>query len=332
MYKPQKNFSPAEMAAKIARTGLNQLSIDKTSVIDRMQYDLRKKNLVKQTSKASGDIDAQILRDVNNAEDLALQVAINFINGPKPFNDEKYARLEKLAEMGFENVDEVNDLLTYKRKLNGQLEIVDQIREYQRVYPMYKFIDMDGVEQLCKKYGLLLTSVDKYKADIPDKNQVDIVNFKVQPRHIREATELNRFDGSEFGSFMSDGDFVYGMTNTRSRRIDMEANWNWMISSLKRERNIGPYFDVTPKDIDVPKLISKFGLPLKAEKEIEYVSGKNLCILAPERMLITSGNLKKGHILLNDPIILQPVKLGYIIITAWGLEAADSSVLNPSHN
>lgn len=54
--------------------------------------------------------------------------------------------------------------------------------------------------------------------------------------------------------------------------------------------------------------------------------------MAPEHKLETKGNMKKGHILLNDPIVLQPVHHGYLIVTSWGFEAADPAIANPINN
>ena len=41
-------------------------------------------------------------------------------------------------------------------------------------------------------------------------------------------------------------------------------------------------------------------------------------------------NPKKS--IIPDPIVLQPVEYGYLIITAWGDEASDELVVNPKHN
>lgn len=41
-------------------------------------------------------------------------------------------------------------------------------------------------------------------------------------------------------------------------------------------------------------------------------------------------NLKHSHI--PDPVVLQPVAYGYLIVTAWGNEASDAIVVNPISN
>jgi ABC-type molybdate transport system permease subunit len=44
----------------------------------------------------------------------------------------------------------------------------------------------------------------------------------------------------------------------------------------------------------------------------------------------------QGHklvdIIKDDPIVLQPVKEGYLIVSAWGIEASDKEVQNSKFN
>jgi len=61
-----------------------------------------------------------------------------------------------------------------------------------------------------------------------------------------------------------------------------------------------------------------------------------LQICAPVKdMDITNLRLKDGYKLerhVPDPVVLQPVKGGYLIITAWGDEASDPLVVNETNN
>lgn len=53
-------------------------------------------------------------------------------------------------------------------------------------------------------------------------------------------------------------------------------------------------------------------------------------------MDITGLELKEGYKLtkkhIPDPVVLQPIKNGYLIITAWGDEASDELVVNQINN
>lgn len=65
----------------------------------------------------------------------------------------------------------------------------------------------------------------------------------------------------------------------------------------------------------------------------ELIPGNNLLVMAPDSKLNTEGQIKDGHVLKNDdPIVLQPVKEGYLIVTSWGLEASDPMIVNEINN
>jgi hypothetical protein len=58
-------------------------------------------------------------------------------------------------------------------------------------------------------------------------------------------------------------------------------------------------------------------------------------IVAPLKDLNLSNSETKGRKIENytpDPVVLQPVKGGYLIVTAWGDEASDEIVINPVQN
>lgn len=73
--------------------------------------------------------------------------------------------------------------------------------------------------------------------------------------------------------------------------------------------------------------------PKEIEDKSPMKKASNLKIIAPPSKLKMKGKKVKGHTLIKkDPIVLQPVKDGYLIVTAWGLEANDDSIKNPRHN
>lgn len=56
-------------------------------------------------------------------------------------------------------------------------------------------------------------------------------------------------------------------------------------------------------------------------------------ICAPQSDFDMRGmEVREGHILVYDPVVLQPVKDGYLIVTAWGSEASDPLVTNETMN
>jgi hypothetical protein len=60
-----------------------------------------------------------------------------------------------------------------------------------------------------------------------------------------------------------------------------------------------------------------------------------LKICAPPSDMDTRNMTSKDGFLqreIQDPIVLQPVKDGYLIVTAWGEEASDENVVNSVNN
>ena len=51
-----------------------------------------------------------------------------------------------------------------------------------------------------------------------------------------------------------------------------------------------------------------------------------------DKFELSGWEVKDGYKLVPDPIVLQPVKGGYLIVTAWGDEAADETVVNENMN
>lgn len=73
------------------------------------------------------------------------------------------------------------------------------------------------------------------------------------------------------------------------------------------------------------------------ERKIEsekMVSGKHLRIIAPLNQLRMNSRdqIRNREIISTDPIVLQPVEGGYLIVTAWGKESHDEQIQNEALN
>lgn len=56
-------------------------------------------------------------------------------------------------------------------------------------------------------------------------------------------------------------------------------------------------------------------------------------IMAPETQFYFTNTMRKvGREIIDDPIVLYPVKEGFIVVTAWGDEASDPIVVNQINN
>lgn len=94
-----------------------------------------------------------------------------------------------------------------------------------------------------------------------------------------------------------------------------------------------PFRWIGGMEASIPRAVGESYADAYERRQNEKVKGKDLLIIAPEHKLNTRGKVKEGHILkIKDPIVLQPVDKGYLIVSSWGLEASDELVVNPVSN
>jgi hypothetical protein len=208
--------------------------------------------------KSNVELIEDIHNEVYSAHDLLLKEAKAILE--RPIDEVKVQDYQKLINLGFNNE---KNIINYKEEIKNIEEskkIKSIIEYYSFKYPFSKFINEDSVIKICAKYGLLLTNVDRFIGSIPEKNQKEIINFKVD----------------------------------------------------------------------------KKDLPHSFSNESEYIGGTTLLIIATRDQLNMKNARVQGHklvdIIKEDPIVLQPVKSGYLIVSAWGIEASDKEVQNPKFN
>ena len=208
--------------------------------------------------KSNVELIEDIHNEVYSAHDLLLKEAENILN--KPIDDSKVQDYQKLINLGFNNEKNIIKHKEEVTKIEQSKFIKSKIEYYSFKYPFNKFINEDSVIRICEKYGLLLTDVNRFIGSIPENNQKEIINFKVDKKDLNNS-----------------------------------------------------YI-----------------------KESEYTIGTGLLIIATRDQLNMKSARVQGHklvdIIKEDPIVLQPVKEGYLIVSAWGIEASDKDVQNPKFN
>ncbi len=226
--------------------------------------------------------DEQIYKDVYSAQELILAEAILILSKPTGYNEERHNRLKEMNHLGFSNAEEVKEFSDLQKMREEQTELKAKIEYYQQTYPLHKFISKEAAKNICEKYQLLLAKTTDYIAEIPEKNQREIISFRIKRKDIRKPSEVVGFS---FGSFHEQ------MAMIGMRREQRESYENQMLI------------------------------------------GQDLLIIAPAHKLNTLGKIIEGHILkIKDPIVLQPVDKGYLIVSSWGFEAGDELIVNPINN
>lgn len=215
---------------------------------------------------------------------------------------------ERLVSLGFTSTSISKVAVKEHRRIDklenenkAKIAIIDAIEYYSQKYPQYKFITEESVIKLCNKYKLIYGPVKNYIGDVPDKNLIDIENFSIEQKD--EAYEkIVRMDWEIY----RDGDCDYADVKAYERTIETykEHNFRGHTSQFNKK----PFEIVAPaKDFNLDGMRLKDGI-----------------------------KLVKKPIKVEDPIVLQPVRHGgkthYLIVTAWGDEASDPSVMNANHN
>lgn len=237
-------------------------------------------------------LDEQLHNDVYSTEELLLEEANRILNTPSKHDDVKTERLRQLHMMGFKKTEDVKEQYIIDNEKEFQKCLKETITEYQRRYPFNKFISMNAVNAVCKKYGLIMTVVNDYISDIPEKNQDEIINFRVAQEEIRDIDEIYPMSFS-MGTQYSDG-----------YHTKMEIQQPGY--GKEKVQGVNLLILAPPKKLDM------------RGKEIvgHILKLKDPIVLQPVRGLIGGGRSTNG----------------YLIVTSWGLEAGDENVVNAINN
>lgn len=252
----------------------------------------------KQSKKSQEAIIAEIHNEFDSASEKLLQEAKDLLDG---VNTEKAERLKSLGFTQSKPVSETREAQQLKARNEELAKRVDYFRQW---YPHNKFITEQAVQQICEKYGLVFGDAQYYRGDVPEKNVKEMEVFSLRKEDIRT-----------------------------------ESSWEEMITrgfrnSMERVISHGPFGQaIIIRDND-----TVFGIdygfgdePRRKQKKTKPA----FKICAPESDFDMTMLRSVGHRLeLNvpDPIVLQPVNGGYLIVTKWGLEASDELVVNEKQN
>ena len=206
---------------------------------------------------------------------------------------------KRLSALGFvktqihqEYQNETNRLNIAKNNNKIKDEIIEAINYFTQNYPQYKFITEESVKKICERYGLIYSTVDRYKGDVPEKNLQEIENFS-----IKEKDTLYYF--RIFSSPFSNSITITGTEEELNFQYRTYKNSSRYISEVNK---CLLEIAAPPSDFDTK------GLEIKNFKLQEI----------PDPIVL-------------HPVTYKNKKY-YLIVTAWGLEASDELVINQKMN
>lgn len=214
------------------------------------------------------------------------------------------AKGETLRNLGFtSSKPSIESTADIKSKEENEL-LAKNIEYYQTFYPNNKFITEKEVESICKKYGLLSGSVEYYTGDVPDKNVKEIADFQLKEEDCTKY-KCGYFD-----------------------RHTTRSGFSHYTESYKKEGRYGYLKNDRGWDTTL------FGIS-DTSQEYHYEKPTfKICASVKDfdmkQMRVTDGYKLEQNI--PDPIVLQPVNGGYLIVSKWGLESDDKDLANEKLN
>ena len=235
---------------------------------------------------------------------------------------------KRLASLGFTKALQAVQALEIESLLISTKEVAELVSYYSIHYPNNKFITESQVKQICEKYSLVCGNVSMYKGFVPENKLSLIENFKLKDKDIPFAEVIcdkHRIDGFD----VSESNVLAGFLNKE------DINDDWAIKTIEN----GSYFYFAGKSISSDKNRVKNSITQMYNNLWGYVKAqpfnKELKICAPLKdMEIPKGKEVRGYKIqdIPDPVVLQPVKGGYLILAAWGNESEDPIVINEQMN
>jgi len=275
-------------------------------------------NLFKNSNEGSNSY-PKIVEEIHNefftASDKILEEAISVLKECESVSLDKGKRL---ASIGFNKVPEAVKVIEYEKKITINKEIAELVNYYKINYPFNKFITESQVKSICEKYGLVLGDVSLYKGFVPENKLSKIEQFS-----------LIKKDESFFT--------VYDSSNNIIGYIQEQDCDKKLLSYMYRKESDN-YIYITGSNGN--KLSYNFEVPdYELYKELPFVKAvreiPSFKICAPLKdMEVPNTKMVNGYKIENipDPVVLQPIRGGYLIVAAWGDEASDETLVNEISN
>jgi len=240
----------------------------------------------------------EIHHEFETAADKLLLEATSIIAEAATKDTSKVNRLEAL---GFKQAGQVTELRPLLQKAELSKEQVELVNYYKREYPFNKFITEEQVKAICYKYNLVCGDVDRFKGFVPEKNLRQIEKFSLK------CNDIIIYETYDNGTNIYTSYKVDVLKKHHSKLLETDESFVLKIKEGKIKPSSG-----------------------------RYLIGGPLQICAPIKdMDISNLTLKDGYKLekhIPDPVVLQSVNGGYLILTAWGDEASDPLVVNEINN
>lgn len=240
----------------------------------------------------------QIHNEFDNAQDALLVEAKNVL---ARYDADLLARTQdvtsRLKKLGFTSTPTVKKQDAIDAELLQRKKEAELITYYKATYPFLKFLTEKELNRICGKYGLIFAPVGNYINEVPEKNLREIENCqKIKIEDAINRAELEEDERYAKASVSELLERTYQRLNM-NMRFAMTNNYKSSFNSFETSNEKTGLFIAAPK--------SHFN-----HKDMEQKS-----------------EFGYGKIEVKDPIVFRYVRGGIQVLTKWGLEANDPSLV-----
>lgn len=260
------------------------------------------------------------------------------------------AKAGRLQSLGFGASKGVKKSDQYLQDRIAAKQNAKLINQYREDYPLNKFINEDSIKRICEKFGIVKGKVAWFIGEVPEKNLQEIENFKVKDEDSLWLRSSRWTDLSVRGfippMFLPEVLVDYNEHYAHEMNLQAKASQD-LAAKRAKIGGIGGGLGYSRSLIGA--MIDNDMFTVKLGDHSDSYSKAPLHIVAPITDFDTTEfDLEKTgydltqkvedapkfdlNWLLEDPIVLQPVKGGYLIVSAWGDEASDPDVVNEIMN
>jgi hypothetical protein len=291
------------------------------------------------TKQTEEELIAEMHNEFDTAPERLLEEALNIMNeaeGHKVTTEEEILdKARRLYKLGFTNTEIVSKMQEIKERNKTQEDIIaaemeraKRIKYYNSTYPKCKFLTIDELNRICKKYGLVYAQVRHYTKTVPTENLEEIeandpeLSFGDKPRVLHQIHWGLKSSSDTYPTNKVTTKEVKGWENPIMYEHDYEKSFtSWDVKSIldgmyTPEKTIS--LDANQCHVDV---VDKSGLFIAAPKN--HFNSKELSFDGSHGLF----SLKRKKLIKTDPVVFKFVKDGVLVITKWGL-VGDDPLLN----
>ncbi len=228
----------------------------------------------------------------------------------------KKEECEKAAQLGFSNSVSLKKYFNDKKVYEDSKEMLDNIKRFKIDYPTKKFITFKDAADIIRKYGLIIAEPSKFIGEFPEKNLKEMTSFKLKEQDeayiINDLTKLYETNQTEYLRQHPREALQYLRRLGGSREIPPMPQTEVFKYYINHDNSIVNKLD--------------FG-PLKGDEdswEDKLNTNKVLIIGTKDQFQLNQNEVMVGGSIVelkDDPIVVKPVKNGFLILTVWGDEA-----------